>query len=46
LRISEEFKMIVSEELNIIVCEFQKNSNGLIPKGLIRDFILLLKYIA
>jgi hypothetical protein len=46
VRIPEEFKRVVSEELNIILCEFQKNSKGLILEGLIRDFILLLKYIA
>jgi hypothetical protein len=45
-RIPEEFKMVVLEELNIILCEFQKNSKWLIPEGLIRELILLLKYIA
>jgi hypothetical protein len=45
LRIPEEFKRVVLEELNSILCEFQKNSEGLIPEGLIRKLILLLKYI-
>jgi hypothetical protein len=45
LRIPEEFKRVVLEELNSILCEFQKNSKGLIPEGLIRKLILLLKYI-
>jgi hypothetical protein len=31
LRIPEEFKRVVLEELNSILCEFQKNSKGLIP---------------
>jgi hypothetical protein len=42
LRISEEFKRVVSEKLNITLCEFQKNTKELILEGL----ILLLKYIA
>jgi hypothetical protein len=46
LRIPEECKRVIPEELNIILYEFQKNSNGLIPEGLIRELILLLKYIA
>jgi hypothetical protein len=46
LRIHEEFKKVVPEELNIIICEFQKNSKWLILEGLIRELILLLKYIA
>jgi hypothetical protein len=45
LRIPEEFKRVVLEELNSILCEFQKNSKGLIHEGLIRKLILLLKYI-
>jgi hypothetical protein len=45
LRIPEEFKRVVLEELSSILCEFQKNSKGLIPEGLIRKLILLLKYI-
>jgi hypothetical protein len=46
LRIPEEFKRVVPKELNIILCEFQKNSKALIPEGLIRELVLLLKYIA
>jgi hypothetical protein len=41
LRILEKFKRVVSEKLDIALCEFQKNTKELIPKGL----ILLLKYI-
>jgi hypothetical protein len=35
LRIPEEFKKVVPEELNIILFEFQKNSKGLTPEELI-----------
>jgi hypothetical protein len=28
-----KFKRVVREELNIILCEFQKNSKVLIPEG-------------
>jgi hypothetical protein len=32
LRIPEEFKRVVPEELNLILYEFQKNLKGLIPE--------------
>jgi hypothetical protein len=46
LRILEEFKRVVPVEFNIILYELQNNSKVLMPEGLIRKLILLLKYIA